>query len=351
MIRQMRSNVSRGGPMRGWRLRRRIWIVVMACALAVPGLLGAEGPDPEVVCRVNGDPVTRNELQRMLDDALARRRLQQEIDVGEPGSKEIERPALQKLVHRRLLLQEADRRNLTVTEKELEHALKILRSRFQDLRGFGEWMKERGLDDQSLFDMVRAQVLMAKVWAALVEDVRVPEERIEAYYEAHKTNLTIGEEVRLRIIAVESNAAAEEILAALRKGASFGRLARTKSLGMLAAQGGDTGWVDARTLPQPLHETVGLLKAGDVGGPMEKSADEFLVVGLQGRRPLLAKSLIEARSEIERRLLPEKQQEAIEAWLIEQEKKSNIEVLLPSERVMQGEGMGGKGEKAHAEKE
>jgi hypothetical protein len=65
-----------------------------------------------------------------------------------------------------------------------------------------------------------------------------------------------------------------------------------------------------------------------VGGPLQKSADEFLIVGLEGRRPLRAKSLAEARSGIEQRLLAPKQQETIQKWLKDQEKKSKIELFL-----------------------
>jgi len=38
--------------------------------------------------------------------------------------------------------------------------------------------------------------------------------------------------------------------------------------------------------------------------------------------------LAEAQAEIERRLLPAKQEEACKTWLTEQEKKSKIEVFL-----------------------
>jgi parvulin-like peptidyl-prolyl isomerase len=170
--------------------------------------------------------------------------------------------------------------------------------------------------------------LTNRVTSELVAGVRVTEEEVQEYYEAHQGNLPVSEEVRLRIIAVKSEEAAEEVLTALRKGESFGHLARQRSIGKLAAQGGDTGWVDARTLPPALQQTVGKLKTGDVGGPLQKSADEFLIVGLEGRRPLRAKSLAEARSGIEQRLLAPKQQETIQKWLKDQEKKSKIELFL-----------------------
>jgi hypothetical protein len=71
-----------------------------------------------------------------------------------------------------------------------------------------------------------------------------------------------------------------------------------------------------------------MLKVGDIGGPVQKAEGEFLLVGLEGRRPVRAKSLAAARPEIEQHLLAIKQQEAIQAWLTGQEKKSKIEVFL-----------------------
>ncbi|KAF0219138.1 MAG: PpiC-type peptidyl-prolyl cis-trans [Geobacteraceae bacterium] len=287
----------------------------------------AWGAEPEIVARVNGEPVTLGELQRMLADPLAQNRLEREHGVQDPDSKELERLALRKLINRHLLLQEAGRRNLTVTEQELDQAITALRRRFKDLKEFGEWMKERGVDDRSLFDTVRTEMLLTRIRAALVKDVRLAEEQVNEYYEALKEELKTAGDVRLRIIAVKEKAEAEDIMAALRKGGDFADLARKRSLGLRTAQGGDTGWVNPQSLPPPLLEAVGNLKAGEAGGPLRRG-NEFLIVGLAGRRPERTKSLAEARPEIERRLLAAKQQEAVQAWLKEQEKKSKIEVFL-----------------------
>jgi parvulin-like peptidyl-prolyl isomerase len=288
---------------------------------------GSTEADAALVARVNGDPVTQAELRRMRANPRTRRELQQELGVEDPDPRELDRLALRKLVQQRLLVQEASRRNITVTVEELDHAIAALRRRFDDLEGFGAWMREQGLADKSLFETVRADLTADRVWASLVEGVRITEEQARQYYDAHRQELVAGEEVRLRIIAVEDAAAAEEILAALRKGASFGRLARQRSRGLRAARGGDTGWIDSRNLPEPLHEAVPLLQPGDVAGPLETGPGVFLVVGLQEGRPIRAKSLDEARPEIERRLLPSKQQEAVHAWLTRQEAKSKIEVF------------------------
>ena len=251
-----------------------------------------------LIARVNGDPVTRAEFQRMLRNPLTRSELQQERRQQDPDPKDLERLALRKVIQHRLLVQEASRRNILISTAELDKAIAALRRRFQDLESFGNWMKEQGLDDKALFDSIRGDMMAARAWGLLVEDVQITEEQAQAYYEAHKDGLAAGEEVRLRVIAVRDEGTADEILASLKKGVPFGRLARQRSEGLLAAKGGDTGWVGFGTLPEPLQKAVSSLTPGDVGGPLERGSGEFLLVGLEGRRPIPARSLADARPEI-----------------------------------------------------
>jgi len=289
---------------------------------------GSANAGPAVVARVNGEPVTRAEFQRMLGNPLTRSELRQErlVEVRDP--RELERLALRKTIHHRLLVQEAVRRNIVIPPGELDKAIAALRRRFEDLESFGKWMKEQGLDDKALFDSIRADMMAARAWAQLADGVRITDAQATEYYASHKEDLAAGEEVRLRIIAVRDERAADDILASLKKGIPFGRLARQRSEGLRAVKGGDTGWVDSRTLAESLREAVSLLKPGDVGGPLERGSGEFLLVGLEGRRPIPARSLAEARAEIERRLLPAARQTVVAAWLAQREKQAKIEVFL-----------------------
>src|SRR6266542_3252221 len=354
--------------------RIRGLFLLTACAVAAPGLSQAWGEEPEVVARVNGEAVTREEVRRVLADPAMGLRLQQELGVEKPDKKELERSALRKLINRRLILQEADRRNFTVTEQELNQAVTKFRRHFKNARRYTEWMKARGLDEESLRESLRANLLITRVRAALEKDVRVSEEEIQAYYAAHQADLQTAEQVRLRTFAVRDKAAAEEILAALKNGETFERLARERSLepraaqggdmgwvstqtlgpplreaiGTLkvgetferlarersleprAAQGGDMGWVSTQTLGPPLREAIGTLKVGETSGPLERDG-QFLVVRLEERRPARTRSLAEVRSEVERLALAAKKQEVFRAWFTEQERQSTIEVLLQPE--------------------
>ena len=159
---------------------------------------------------------------------------------------------------------------------------------------------------------------MTRVIQRLLPEIEITEQQIQNFYRSHQDDLTLGEEVRLRIIVVNSEAAAQEVLAALRQGENFSRLAQTRSLGRRAAQGGDTGWVNTRMLSPTLRRV--------------------LIVALQERRLAQATELDEARPEIAQRLLMAQQQEIIQTWLTEQEQAAKIELFTQTGESQEGSG-------------
>ena len=62
------------------------WAILIVLVTVLPGAWGGE---PEIVARVNGEPVNRAELQRMLADPLTRARLRRELGVHAPSNKAI----------------------------------------------------------------------------------------------------------------------------------------------------------------------------------------------------------------------------------------------------------------------
>jgi peptidyl-prolyl cis-trans isomerase SurA len=326
---QLRSRLL-SNPARGCRPAAALlsWcvLILVPCAAALMAASNASAAEPEIVARVNGESLTREEFQRMRANPLTLRQLQHELGVKEPDSKELDRLALRKLIQLRLVAHEARLKKITLKEKELDEAVAALRRRFPDLKSFGEWMKEQGLNDKALFESVRADVLAERVRAALIKDVRVTGEQVQQYYESNKEKLKIGE-VRLQMIVAKDNPAAEEAVAALRRSKDFALVARQHSIGHRAAKGGDMGWVSSETLWPALRKFVSTMKVGQTGGPLH-NGNEFFIVRLADRRAGRALTLAEARPRIEPYLLAVKQQETLQDWLAHQEKKANIEVLL-----------------------
>jgi len=327
------------------RLLRARWLALAASlimlAVAATAVLVSHASRLGLAARVNGEPITGRELQRALADPSVQRQAQQQRDLqrllpvkhageaqakaGPPDAKELEGVALKKLVYRRLLAQEAARRGIGVSANELDAAVTALKRRFKDEAGYQAWRKAQDIADASLLDMLRTELLVARVSAALVQGARPSAEQVQDYYEKHKTELKTSEAVRLQVIAVKDKAAAEGILSAVKKGADFGALAEERSRGSRAGEGAYVGWVSPETLPPTQRSALGTLKVGETRGPLQ-TGSEFLVVKLLERRPAALKGFAEAQAEIEQRLLRVKHRQVLLAWLAERERSSKIEL-------------------------
>jgi parvulin-like peptidyl-prolyl isomerase len=270
-------------------------------------------PAGQMVARVNGEPVTAAELDRMLSKG--------------PADDATRQAALQKLIDRRLVLQDAKRRELSVSAQDFDRTFISLRNHFEDLNAFGSWMHQQGLDERTLFDYLRDNVLVARATAAIVADVQVSEAAIRNYYQAHAREL-LTDDVWIQMIVVDDRQTAEKVQRELDRGTDFGLLAQRVSLGQRATQRGDLGWVNSEALWPPLRKAVQELKPGEAIGPLARGEDEFLIVRLEDRRPGRGKSFTEARDEIASRLLATKQQEVMRTWLADQKQAARIELSV-----------------------
>jgi parvulin-like peptidyl-prolyl isomerase len=285
--------------------------------------------DPEVAATVNGEAITAGEWQRLVADPSIRNQLQHELGMNRPDEKELKRLALRKLIDHRLILQDAARRKLTVSEQEIETAMAALRRRFKDSRAFETWLRTRALDEKSLRDALRTNLLTSRVTSVVVENVQITEEEIEQYYEKYKGRLRVPEQVRFGVIAVNDKSSADAVLALLKKGENFGWLARERSQGFGAKDGGDSGWVSLVELSPALREAVNSLREGETSRPIAVKST-FLIIRLEKRRPARFISLQQARPQIEERLLAAKRREVLQAWLAAKEYEAKIEVSSDS---------------------
>ena len=213
-----------------------------------------------------------------------------------------------------------------MAEQEIEQGVAAWRARFKGSKKYGKWMQSRALDERALRETIQTDLLVTRVRAALLRDLRIPDQDVQAYYDAHQGTLRVPEALRLRIIAVRTLAAADDIVAAVHQGEAFERLAQQHSVEAGAIQAVDGRWVDVQDLPPALRQAIATLAPGDVSSPLQGAA-EAIVVRLEDRRPERTQTLVEARPEIEQRLMPGRAATFLRAWLAEQAGSSTIEIL------------------------
>ena len=256
-------------------------VAALSLSAAIPAFAQQPAAQPssvplESIVAVVGDAViTRFELQEQVLGKIQRH------EVAEPktaaDSAAIERDALEDMIEEELLLQKAKELKLEVADADIapmvDAQLKNTRSQFPTESEFRAALVKASLgtpDDyrKYLMEQFRRQGLHRKVLAKLQQDgkivpVNVTDDQIAAEFEKAKPFLgpkpaTVT--FKQIVIAPQASAAAKEVarvkaeslLAQIRTGADFERLAKRESMDLQTKDtGGDLGWMRrADNLPE-----------------------------------------------------------------------------------------------------
>jgi parvulin-like peptidyl-prolyl isomerase len=207
----------------------------------------------EIVCKVNGDIITRNDLEH------DRKQLEEEIrrqGLTGPRAQEVLNTQLADLLRSRidrlLFVQKAKEMDLKVdTELNKQMADLQRRSGIADPQKFQDWVKEQAGMPYEDFrgEQKNGLLTQAVVREEIIRKIQFKRDELEAYYNAHKNDFQRQERIFLREILISTNgkdaagvAAAEkkakDVAARAKRGERFPDLAQSNSDDSNTAQDG-----------------------------------------------------------------------------------------------------------------
>ena len=138
-------------------------------------------------------------------------------------------------------------------------------------------------------------------------------------------SFTEKEQIHLYNILLETEEEAQDILAQLKAGGDFSEIAKEKSTGPSAAQGGDLEYLSKGTIIPEIDEVVFGLEVEELSG-IVKTDFGFHILKITDKKPETVKTLEEVKEDIIQTLLPTKQKEAFDNFLKELKGKIEIEI-------------------------
>lgn len=296
-----------------------------------------------IVAVVNQEIVLQSELEERV------RPMMQQIDQIQDESQkaqrldQLRRQMLDMMIDEKLIVQEANKLKLTVTEADLERAVADVMEKNSLTRE--ELEQALAQEGQTLnaykYKIVKPQLLRLRVINVQVRSrVSVSDDEVRALYQKNMRALGVETKVRARHIFLQVpaeatpkdearvKARAEELLARIRGGADFATLAREVSQDPVTRRdGGDLGTFARGTLPSNIEEVVFAMKKNDVRGPLRTDRGYHLVQLLE-REESSARSFDEVKDELQNTLYAQKMEKATTAWLAEVRKKAHIDIRL-----------------------
>jgi peptidyl-prolyl cis-trans isomerase SurA len=306
-----------------------------------PGVAaGAETVD-RIVAVVNGEIIVLSELRVISQNYMRQMSEQFKVEAGDEQFREAERRILDQLIDEKLVNQEADRLTITISEREIDTAVKEMqnRNKLNDAQ-FAAVLADEGLSMQKYREQLKGQMKKVRVIDQEIKSrIQVSKEEIEAYYEKHASDFNAEPEVRIQqirlVIPPESSAGetariqaqAESILSKIKGGEDFTSLVSLYSQDPSASAGGDMGVFKRGELLPAIDEYAFGMKPGEVS-PVIRTEGGFHIVKVLARREPSALTEEERRAEVKDVIFSQKAEELFKEWIAKLRKKAYIEVNL-----------------------
>lgn len=284
-----------------------------------------------VIAVVEGEVITLSELEEFLGPGRAR---MEGVDV-DIGNGETRRRALEKLIERKILLQEAKDRDIEIREKRMDRQLEDIKGKFASEEEFRQALREENLTEVKLRKRIEEDFMVNVLidWEVRSK-IRVGGEEIRQFYEENKERFKEREKVELGHILIRvregedwrvSERKGKKLLRQLRGGADFSLLAKEYSHGPNAEKGGKLGFLTLGELSPEFEEAVSGLEVGEVSD-LIKMEDGFHIIKLEGRKAARTMELSEVKDRIEALIFAEKAEKRYREWIGELKKKAYIEI-------------------------
>jgi len=175
---------------------------------------------------------------------------------------------------------------------------------------------------KKMTEQILVQVLIER---EIIDKIKVNDEEVLEYYEQNKESFTEKEQVYLFNILLETEEEAQNVLEQLKAGGDFSEIAKEKSTGPSAAQGGDLGYLTKGTIVPEIEEVVFALEVEELSEIINTDFG-FHILKITEKKPETVKTFEEVKEDIIQTLLPNKQKEAFDNLLEELKSKSEIEI-------------------------
>ncbi|MDF3935214.1 peptidylprolyl isomerase [Pseudomonas citronellolis] len=255
--------------------------LALLAALAGAGLAQAEG-EP-AAARVNGVEISDWRLQRYFAEFLQARGRNPAAIRSPTLYGRLRDEALQQLIDRELLWQEAQRQGVTIDAAALDAAIAARRQAFAAPALFDARLADAGFDADSYRAYLRQEMAAQQVYAALSQAPAPSEEEVRRFFEAQRERLQRPESLRARHILLAAGNAEDErraraLARRLRGGENFAELARRYSRDTTAGAGGDLGYFPRGTMVPEFEAVAFAVAPGELAGPVHSRYGWHLIL-------------------------------------------------------------------------
>ena len=289
---------------------------------------------PDVLARVNGEPVRKAEFDRVLRNM--------ELGSGPiPAERrdEVMRGVLDQLITYTVMTQEATAQNVTVSDAEVDSRIQQMKGTVNDAE-FKKALQARNMSVEQLKSDARVQLTIEKMMEAHVAGTAAATDaEARQFYEGNPDKFKQGDTVRASHILLrvdgkapeaarkQARARIEAILKQARSGDDFAALARKHSQDGSAQAGGDLGFFERGAMVPAFSDAAFSLKPGEISDVVTTEFG-YHIVKVTEKKAASTVPYEQVSQQIVTFLSGRKKQERAAQFIDDVKKRARIEVLV-----------------------
>ena len=322
------------------KLSRRVAVAAVLAALAVP--LRAEIIE-QVLVKVNGDIITKTELESRQIAAIRQRMSQDVSPESLKNSDELKKVVaevtpriLVEAIDEMLMVQLAKERGYRLRDEQFREWLSALRKEqnLEDDARFQAALKQEGMTIDDLRKNVEKQFMISQVQREEVgSKLTITEEEARQYYTSHPQEFATQANVTLREILVETPTATQggqagvnvaqddearmkaiAIRGRILAGEDFGKVATEVSSAPSKATGGLIGPINVSELSESLQNLLKTMKPGQVTAPI-RVAKGYQILKLETIKEASVQAFEDVQDLVSERVHTDRQRQEIRKFL------------------------------------
>ncbi|KZB92310.1 foldase [Bacillus sp. VT 712] len=257
----------------------------------------------DAVASVDGDKITKDQLYEVL--------------MSQGGT-----DVLDSMIEQKVINKEAEKKSVTISEKELDKELDALITSYGGEDTFNQALEANGIKESEVKKDLETNLKAKK----LVEDtIDISEDEMKSYFDENKDSFDQPEQVKASHILVKDEKTANEVKKNLSDGEKFAELAKEYSTDTASKEdGGDLGYFSKEDMVQEFSDAAFDLNVNEISEPV-KTEYGYHVIKVIDKKAAQDANYENSKEEIKQLLLENKFQSEYPTWLEETKKKYDIE--------------------------
>jgi peptidyl-prolyl cis-trans isomerase SurA len=318
--------------------RNIVWggVVLLAVAAAMPRAMAQGQILEQVLVKVNGEIITKTDLEQRQIAALRQRNpnFRPDSDAAlQKALSEITPGVIVDAVDEMLMVQRGKELGYTLSTEQFNNIVENIKkeNKIETDEALQAALRTEGMTMADLRRQLERTMLVQRVQQTeIMQKLQVTDTELKTYYETHKDEFVTTPQITLREITINvpvtaqgvnvaqddaAKAKAEEVRTKIIAGEPFPRLAADYSDSGSKANGGLVGPLSRSDLSEELQQAIAGMKTGDVT-PVLRTTRGYQIIKIESLQETTSKPFDEARAEIADKIADTKRRGEYEKFIV-----------------------------------